>query len=64
MHHPILDEIARYCDAAGIQETTFGGMSVKDSRFVKRVREGKVTLQRIERARKWMAENPPKGQAA
>lgn len=64
MEHEVLKEIAEYCAVAGIKETTLGSLAVKDSRFVNRIREGRVTIQRIERARRWMEENPAKERAA
>lgn len=64
MSDPLLDEIAIYCKAAGIAETTFGNLAVKDSRLCEQLRAGSVTMRRRERVRQWMAENPPSAKPA
>lgn len=61
---PLLADIRRYCDVAGIAQSTFGSLAVKDSRFVERLREGKVTLRSLERVRLWIEQNPPDEAAA
>lgn len=59
----LLDQIAAYCEIAGIAETTFGNLAAKDSRFVAKVRAGRVTLRSMERVRQWMLDHPAEPRA-
>ena len=61
----LLKDIEAYCTAMGIAETTFGKKAVKDGRFCQRIRDGGRTWpETIERIRKYMADNPPRQDAA
>lgn len=56
----LLDRIAAYRAAKGLSETAFGRAAVADGSFIRRLRTYKgVTLTVIERAVKYMADNPP-----
>lgn len=46
----ILDRIEGYLGATGMAETTFGLCAVHDGKFLRRLRQGKVTLRNVERA--------------
>ncbi|AXS40943.1 hypothetical protein [Breoghania sp. L-A4] len=55
----ILDEIARYCRAAGMAESTFGRMAVNDGKLVGRIRDGgRISAKTLGRIRSYMAGNP------
>jgi hypothetical protein len=59
----VLAEIDAYTKRRGIAESTFGRLAVDDGKFVGRLRTGKgVTVRILERARQYMAENPPDDQ--
>ena len=52
----LLQEIASFCRAAGMAESTFGRRVVNDGKFVPRLRfGGRVTTQTVERVRAFMA---------
>lgn len=56
----LLAEIETYCEAAGIAETTFGRKALNDGKVVGRLKAGgRVWPETAERARQFMAKNPP-----
>ena len=59
-----LSEVTHYCTLANIKPSTFGRMAVSDSSFVERVREGRVQLGTIDKAKAFMEANPPPADAA
>lgn len=54
----LLARIAAYCEARVLSERHFGLLSVRDHKFVGRLRDGKATLTTIERAERFMDEAP------
>lgn len=54
--HPLMPRIEAFCARTGMAETTLGSLSVKDSRFVARLRAGRVTLRSCERVAAWLDE--------
>lgn len=56
MMHPLVKKIEVFCRRRDMAESTFGNLAVKDSRVVKRLRAGQVTLRTIARLEAWMAE--------
>jgi hypothetical protein len=55
----LLRDISAYATRRGIALTTFGRLAVNDGKFVGRLREGQgVTVRLIEKARKYMSDNP------
>jgi hypothetical protein len=60
----ILVDITAYCGAVGIAPTTFGQRAVGDTRFVERLREGRASVRQVDRARQYMADNPPPSEEA
>jgi hypothetical protein len=50
----LLPRIEAFCAKAGMAETTLGSLAVKDSRFVARLREGRVTLRCCQRVVAWL----------
>jgi len=53
----LLREIETYCAAANMAETTFGQKAVHEWSFVQRLREGRVTVRTMTRAREFIREN-------
>lgn len=58
-HRELVRDIERYVAARGIAESTFGRLTVNDSRLLSRLRNGGSLLVKSEqRIRKYMRENP------
>ena len=56
----LLQEIASFCRAAGMAESTFGRRAVNDGKFVPRLRfGGRVTTQTVERVRAFIGHHDP-----
>ena len=56
----LIDDIAAYCDARGIAESTFGRLCLNNNHLVPRMRKGKtITVASYKRIRQYMADNPP-----
>ena len=56
--------IEAYCAAVGMSEATFGGKAAGSSTFVKRLRLGKVSIEKLNDAKAYMRDNPPRGNGA
>ena len=55
-----LEDIAAYCDRAGIRTSTFGRLAVNDGKLFSRLQSGGQCLPRtMDRVRAYMAANPP-----
>src|SRR5258706_14597400 len=60
----LLEEIAAYCRAAGLAESTFGRRAVNDGKFVSRLRYGgRITTDTLDRVRAFMADHTPSANA-
>jgi hypothetical protein len=60
----LLEEIAAYCRAAGLAESTFGRRAVNDGKFVSRLRYGgRITTETLDRVRAFIAGNAPSANA-
>ena len=60
----ILHDISEYCRRAGMAESTFGRRAVNDGKLVGRVRDGgRMTIETLERIRRYIADNPPEVEA-
>lgn len=58
-HRELVRDIERYVAARGIAESTFGRLTVNDSRLLSRLRNGGSLLVKSEqRIRKYIRENP------
>lgn len=56
----ILREISRYCQAAGVAESTFGRQAVNDGKLVARIRDGgRIRPGTLDRIRDFIETNPP-----
>lgn len=65
MAQDIIDEIQAYCEAAGISPSTLGVRALGNSRYFDRLqRRIEKTAEDADRLRAYMAENPPKEDAA
>ena len=61
----LLTEIAEYCRAAGMAESTFGRLSVNDGKLASRLRfGGRVTTYTVDRIRQFISQHPPGHRAA
>ncbi|ADZ71095.1 hypothetical protein [Polymorphum gilvum] len=61
----ILEEIAGYCRAAGMAETTFGRLAVNDGKLVGRIRNGgRISARTLERIDAFIAAHPSTDPAA
>jgi SAM-dependent methyltransferase len=61
----LLQEIAQYCRAAGIAESTFGRLAVNDGKLVGRMRQGgRITTDTADRLRAFMTSRPGTASAA
>jgi hypothetical protein len=62
--HKFLADIQTYCDAVGISTGTFGSYALNDGKFFARIASGKRCWPETEeRARAYMAANPPRSVA-
>lgn len=62
-HAELVRDIERYVAARGIAESTFGRLTVNDSRLLSRLRNGGSLLVKSEqRIRKYILENPADAQ--
>ncbi len=60
----LLEEIEKYCQSAGIAESTFGRHAINDGKLCARLRSGKnVTLATAERVKAYIREHPANGHA-
>ena len=65
MAQDIIEEIQAYCEAAGISPSTLGVRALGNSRYFDRLkRRLDKTAEDADRLRTYMAENPPRGDAA
>ena len=56
-HQQLLADIAAFCSANGMAESTFGQRAVHEWRLVERLRKGRVTLRTIERVHAFIKQN-------
>ena len=56
---PVLDAVDRFAAAEGISASTVANRAMSNGTFIRRLREGKVTLRRIDQLIRYLAEHWP-----